>query len=74
MGELLGRVNALEQPGSGHMIFALVRYLGENDAGPGFYTLAHAYGMLPQNANDQRKLAFWASEVKAIYEHYRRRP
>ncbi len=74
MGELLGRINALERPGSGHVICALVRCLGENDAGPGFYTLAHAYGMLPQNANDEKKLAFWASEVQAIYEHYRRRP
>jgi hypothetical protein len=72
MGELLGRINDLERPESGHMISALVRYLDENDAGPGFYRLAQEYGMLPATASAEEKLVFWATEVHAVYAHYRR--
>jgi hypothetical protein len=56
---------------SGRMITALVIYLDENDAGPGFYRIAQEYGLLRKNASEQEKFEFWASEVTAVYEHYR---
>jgi hypothetical protein len=70
MGELLGRIVERERPESGHMISALVIYLGENDAGPGFYRIAQEYGMLPTNAGAEARLAFWSGEVSAIHHHY----
>jgi hypothetical protein len=73
MGEFLGTVTELERPSSGHMISAIVIYLNENDAGSGFYKLAELNGGLPEGSSEDQRLSFWANEVKAIHEHYRRR-
>jgi hypothetical protein len=74
MGYLLGCILELDQPTSGRMITALVNYLDQNDAGPGFYRIAQEYGLLRQNASEQDKFEFWACEVTAVYEHYRPHP
>jgi hypothetical protein len=74
MGYLLGRILELDRPTSDRMITALVNYLDENDAGPGFYRIAQEYGLLQQNASEQDKFEFWACEVTAVYEHYRPHP
>jgi hypothetical protein len=71
MGYLLSRISELDRPTSGRMITALVIYLDENDAGPGFYRIAQEYGLL--RTSEQEKFEFWASEVTAAYEHYRPR-
>lgn len=71
MGHLLGCIVERDRPESGHMISALVSYLGENDAGPGFFKLAQQYGLLPRGAGADAKLTFWSSEVAAIYQHYK---
>jgi hypothetical protein len=72
MGELLGTITDLERPSSGHMISAIVIYLNENDAGSGFYKLAELNGDLPEGSTKDRRLSFWANEVKAIHDDYRR--
>ena len=71
MGYLLGRILELDRPTSGRMITAVVNYLDQNDAGPGFYRIAQEYGLLRKNASEQDKFEFWAREVTAVYEHYR---
>ncbi|MGN6372186.1 MAG: hypothetical protein ACTHM1_04245 [Solirubrobacteraceae bacterium] len=74
MGHLLCRIVEQERPESGHMISALVTYLGENDAGPGFYTLAQEYGLLPMGSGREARLTFWSNEVAAIHRRYRDQP
>lgn len=72
MGYLLGRILELDRPTSGRMITALVNYLDQNDAGPGFYRIAQQHGLLRKNASEHDKFEFWAGEVTAVYEHYSR--
>lgn len=72
MGELLGAINERERSASGLMISALVIYLNENDAGPGFYKLAEHNGDLPQGATADERLQFWSGEVRRVHEYYRR--
>ena len=55
------------------MIVQQWAYLDENDAGPGFYRIAQEYGLLRKNASEQEKFEFWASEVTAVYQHFRQR-
>jgi hypothetical protein len=66
MGYLLSRILELDRPTSGRMITALVNYLDQNDAGPGFYRIAQQYGLLRKNASERDKFEFWASEVTAV--------
>ncbi len=54
------------------MISSIVIYLGENDAGPGFYKLAEEYGLLRWGASADQRLAFWSGEVAATHERYKR--
>jgi hypothetical protein len=56
------------------MISALVIYLNENDAGAGFYRLAQQYGVLSAKPNPRERDKFWACEVAAIHDHYKRLP
>jgi hypothetical protein len=72
MGELLGTITERERPTSGHMISALVIYLNENDAGPGFYRLAERNGDLPKGSTKDERLRFWSDEVRQVHEYYRR--
>jgi hypothetical protein len=70
MGRLLGLIVERNYATTGLMISALVHYLGANDAGPGFYTLARQLGLLPRGASSQAKLEFWIGQVNALHEHY----
>jgi len=70
MGYLLGLIVARNRPTTGLMISALVTYLDQNDAGPGFYTLARQLGLLPRGASSSAKFDFWLLQVKALYEYY----
>jgi hypothetical protein len=70
MGYLLGRIVERNIALTGVMISALVQYLGENDAGPGFYTLAMELGLLARNADSDRKLGFWIEQLNRVYAWY----
>jgi hypothetical protein len=72
MGHLLGLIVDETYPENAVMLSALVQYLNENDAGPGFYQLAKDKGLLPRGADATERLAFWAGQVKAVHEHYGR--
>lgn len=71
MGHLLGMIVERDYPDTGLMVSALVHYLGENDAGPGFYELARSLGVLPQGASKTAKLDFWVGQVTALHQRYR---
>ena len=68
MGHLLGLVVERDYPESKLMISALVHYLGANDAGPGFYTLAQQLGLLPRGSSAMAKLEFWIGQVNSLHE------
>ncbi|MEU9441516.1 hypothetical protein AB0D42_11475 [Streptomyces sp. NPDC048304] len=68
MGHLLGLIVERDYPASGLMISALVHYLGANDAGPGFYTLAQQLGLLPKGSSATAKLQFWIGQVNSLHE------
>jgi hypothetical protein len=72
MGELLGLIVERNRPETGLMISALVHYLGENDAGPGFYVFAQDLGLLAKNASQDDKLTFWVEQVSALHRYYAR--
>jgi hypothetical protein len=56
------------------MLSALVQYLTENDAGSGFFELAKSLGLLPPNADADKRLEFWQGQVKAVIAYYHRPP
>ncbi|WP_179167128.1 hypothetical protein [Streptomyces sp. 13-12-16] len=70
MGHLLGLIVERDYPESGLMISALVHYLGANDAGPGFYTLAQQLGLLPKGSSATVKLEFWIGQVNSLHERH----
>lgn len=70
MGHLLGLIVERDYPESGLMISALVHYLGANDAGPGFYTLAQQLGLLPKGSSATVKLEFWIRQVNSLHERH----
>ncbi|GAA3124445.1 hypothetical protein GCM10010466_14200 [Planomonospora alba] len=72
MGHLLGRIVERSMPATGLMLSALVRYLDQNDAGPGFYALAGQYGLVPPGLPPQARWEFWVKHVTAVHEHYSR--
>lgn len=72
MGHLLGLIVERDQPKSNCMISALVNYLDENDAGPGFYAFAQQLGLLSSRASPQEKEMFWVSQVAAVHSFYGR--
>jgi hypothetical protein len=69
LGHLLGQIVRRNHPETGVIISALVKYLNENDAGPGFYDMAVHYGKLPKRPRSEGYL-FWASEVNRVYDYY----
>ena len=71
MGYLLGSIVERSYPSTGIVISALVLYLGENDAGTGFYALAQDYGLLPRGASRQARWEFWLAQVNAIFAKYK---
>jgi hypothetical protein len=70
MGALLEAAGERNQPQTGVMITALVNYLDQNDAGPGFYAYAERIGLLRKGATADERLDFWASQVRAAHDHY----
>jgi hypothetical protein len=70
MGHLLGLIVERNRPFTRLMISALVTYLDDNDAGPGFYVLAQQLGDLPRSASATARFDFWVSQVKALHHHY----
>ena len=74
MGELLYRIVERDRPASGVMLSAIVKYLNENDAGSGFYSLAESYGELAKGASKARRDAFWTAEVGRLFAANARRP
>ena len=70
MGHLLGRIVDRDRPKSNCMISALVNYLDENDAGPGFYAFAQQLGLLSSRATQPEKEMFWVSQVAAAHSFY----
>lgn len=71
MGYLLGRIVEETYPTVGAMISALVVYLDANDAGPGFYQLAHDMGVLPKGASKQAREAFWVGQISKTFDYFR---
>ncbi|MEV0279215.1 hypothetical protein AB0I22_22905 [Streptomyces sp. NPDC050610] len=67
MGHLLGLIVEQDYPQSRLMISALVHYLGANDAGPGFYTLAQQLGLLPKGSSSAARLEFWIGQVNSLH-------
>lgn len=70
MGYLLGRISRAMYDDVGALMSSLVQYLNENDAGPGFFALAHDLGILPSGANSDDRLAFWATQVATVHDHF----
>jgi hypothetical protein len=70
MGALLETIGERNRPETGVMITALVNYLGENDAGPGFYAYAQRIGLLSKGATADERLEFWAGQVQAAHAYY----
>lgn len=73
LGHLLGQIVHRNYPETGLILSALVKYLNENDAGPGFYDMAVHYGKLPRRPTSDGYL-FWADEVRRIHEYYAKSP
>ncbi len=52
------------------MLSAIVIYLNENDAGPGFYRFAAAMGLLRPAASKDQRFDFWLRQVHLVHNHY----
>lgn len=70
MGAVLGEVATDKLAEAGALVSAIVVYLGQNDAGPGFFKLASSLNLLAPKPSAGQKLVFWADQVKRIHEHY----
>lgn len=70
MGHLLGLIVESNRPTTNLMLSALVHYLGENDAGPGFFVLAQQLDLLPAGASADAKEKFWIGQVNALHAFY----
>ncbi|QDO46558.1 hypothetical protein FNV62_34380 [Streptomyces sp. RLB3-17] len=68
MGYLLGLIVEQDYPKGRLVISALVHYLGANDAGPGFYTLAQQLGLLPKGSSSTARLEFWIEQVNSLHK------
>jgi hypothetical protein len=69
LGHLLGQIVHRNYPATGLIISALVKYLNENNAGPGFYDMALHYGNLKRRTPAAR-YDFWVAEVGRVHDHY----
>jgi hypothetical protein len=72
MGAVLGDVVKRTVGETRVMLAAIVAYIGRNDAGPGFYSLAVQLGLLPNTATTDDKLVFWSGQVGKVHELYAR--
>jgi len=66
-GQLLGEICERMQQQGKPMLGALVINLQKGMPGDGFFELAVLLGRLHAGATEDEKLAFWKSEVRAIY-------
>jgi hypothetical protein len=71
MGYLLGRVTSDTYDQIGAMLSALVQYLNENDAGPGFFELAIEMQLLPRQSTAAQRLEFWVGQVASVHRYFR---
>lgn len=71
MGQLLGDIVLRDRPTTKVMISAIVLYLNDNDAGPGFYSFAQDLGALARGATKQQRWDFWVKEVTRVYDAYK---
>ncbi|WP_225440063.1 hypothetical protein [Amycolatopsis eburnea] len=70
MAYLLDRISeAAYAESGGRLLGALVRNLGADDAGPGFYRLASRKGLAVPRTRGGRQ-AFWAQHVRELHEHF----
>jgi hypothetical protein len=75
MGSLLGEIVDLSYLSAWRvpadlMISALVTYLNENDAGPGFYAFAKAKHLLQRGADSSERFEFWVTQVQRLHEYF----
>ncbi|RNL87685.1 hypothetical protein EFW17_01550 [Halostreptopolyspora alba] len=74
MGNLLGAIvvrdRELDPREPPVMLSALVNYLTNNDAGPGFYQFAKDLHLLPTNASKDEQVAFWIRQVNLLQERH----
>lgn len=70
LGAILGEVATEKLAEVGALISSIVVYLGQNDAGPGFFRLASSLGLLTPKPTADQKLEFWAEQVKRTHDHY----
>jgi hypothetical protein len=49
------------------MLSAVVKYMHDNDPGPGFYRFAERHHWM---ARGEDRLTFWSKEVDKLYNHY----
>lgn len=70
MGALLESIGDRTQAQTGAMLTALVHYLDDNDAGPGFYAYAQRVGLLRKGATADERLEFWMQQVRAVHDRY----
>lgn len=72
VGAILGDVSRRTVVDSNVMLSAIVAYIDRNDAGPGFYKLAMALGLLANTATADDKLEFWTVQVGRVHDRYAR--
>ena len=70
LGAVLGEVATERLAEVGALISSIVVYLGQNDAGPGFFRLASSLNLLTPKPTADQKLAFWADQVKRTHDYY----
>lgn len=70
MGALLGEVAQEQLVAAGAMLSAIVIYLNDNDAGPGFYRFATQLGLLPAGASSSQRMDFWVGQVQMVHDHF----
>ena len=75
MGHLLGDVVLATvdegQPADRQlMLSAIVMYVGSNEPGPGFYSLATALKLLPEKATKEEKFEFWVKQYRDVISAY----
>ena len=70
LGQVLGEISEDEHI-SGRPMLSAVAVNENGEPGEGFYTLANSLGLLPDNANDNDKTAFWQNELKKVYKTWR---
>jgi len=67
MGYLLGRISRIRSwPVARLLISALVRYHGQADAGPGFFSLAREVGLIHGSMSDLERLEFRLRHLRQV--------